>query len=86
MQPFNGVFSAQPEVSFSSKEVLAKQKAQARLSLYVAVHSSFLSVNHLGEVYNSEFADSKSSQFQLHRTKCSNILTMSWRLILLTIY
>ncbi|KAI8117631.1 Zinc finger protein 862 [Lucilia cuprina] len=74
MQPFNGVFSVQPELSFSSKEVSEKQKAQARLSLYVAVHSSFLSVNHLGEVCNSEFADSKSSQFQLHRTKCSNII------------
>ncbi|XP_037825293.1 uncharacterized protein LOC119613346, partial [Lucilia sericata] len=74
MQPFNGVFSVQPELSFSSKEVSEKQKAQARLSLYVAVHSSFLNVNHLGEVCNSEFSDSKSSQFQLHRTKCSNII------------
>lgn len=74
MQPFGRVNVKQTELSFVPKEASEMQKAQGRLSLYVAVHSSFLVVNHLAEVCKLEFADSKAANFSLHRTKCANII------------
>lgn len=74
MKPFNNVELTQPEVSFKAA-ASEKQCSQAALALYTAVHSPFLSMDHLGEVCCTVFKDSKGADFCLHRTKCANIIT-----------
>lgn len=74
MNPWNSG-TVQPEINFQTKEPTENQKAQGMLCLYVAVHTSFSSIDHLSEVCFQSFPDSKAIHFKLHRTKCSNIIT-----------
>lgn len=73
-QPFKDVCYIQRQLSFEITPT-EQQVSQAMLALYTAVHSSFSSMDHLGEICNSAFNDSKAANFTLHRTKCANIIT-----------
>lgn len=68
------VTTIQPKISVTSGEASPVQMAQGRLSLFIAVHSSYMTINHLAEVCKTNFVDSKAAQFNLHRTKCINII------------
>lgn len=46
-----------------------EQRKEAQLSLYVAVHTSIASVDHLSELYKDTLFN-----INLHRTKCTNII------------
>lgn len=46
-----------------------EQRKEAQLSLYVAVHTSIASVDHLNDLYKDT-----SFNISLHRTKCTNII------------
>lgn len=51
------------------------QIAEASLSLFIAEHCSFLTIDHLSDILKNIFADSKSADgLHLHRTKCSEIV------------
>lgn len=63
----------QKEISFTPT-VTEKQASQAMLALYTAVHTSFSSIDHLGEICNAAFVDSNAANISLHRTKCANII------------
>lgn len=50
-------------------------KAEGDLSLFVAAHTSFLTVDHLSELCKHCFCDSKSAtNIKLHRSKCKSII------------
>lgn len=74
LKPFNELDLRQPEISFKISAT-EKQNSQAMLALYIAVHSPFLSVDHLSALCCNVFKDSKAANFGLHRTKCTNIIT-----------
>lgn len=74
VKPFSDIELRQSELSFTTN-VSENQISQAMLALYVAVHTPFLSSDHLGTLCNTAFRDSKAANFNLHRTKCSKIIT-----------
>lgn len=74
IKPFNDIELRQPEISFQNVNISEKQNSQAMLALFVAVHSPFLSVDHLSDLCNIAFKDSKAANFKMHRTKCANII------------
>ncbi|XP_046808267.1 uncharacterized protein LOC124420167 [Lucilia cuprina] len=74
IKPFHETELIHNQISFT-KIATEKQNSQAMLALFIAVHNSLLSVNHLGALCNSAFKDSKAANFSLHRTKSTNIIT-----------
>ncbi|XP_015377124.1 PREDICTED: uncharacterized protein LOC107171397 [Diuraphis noxia] len=49
--------------------------AEGTLALFIAVHCSILTCNHLGILCESKFIDSEAAKnIKLHRTKCTNII------------
>ncbi|XP_072140169.1 zinc finger protein 862-like [Dermacentor andersoni] len=54
----------------SSRTYYEKARRELRIALYTAVHTSINAVDELGEILHSEFND-----FDLHRTKCTAIIT-----------
>lgn len=54
----------------SSQTKYEKARRELRIALYSAVHTSINAVDELGEILHSEFKD-----FELHRTKCTAIIT-----------
>lgn len=72
-----GILSLQNVIPFKkTTEINLTKCAEAFLSLYIAEHSSILSVDHLGMLVKKVFKDSKAAEnFCLHRTKCAAIIT-----------
>lgn len=67
--------SAQQKLTtLNQKPNLSKLKSQANLATFVAVHTSFRSIDHLSDLCNNTFHDSKSCGFKMHRSKCSSII------------
>lgn len=52
--------------------------ALARIVLFIAVHTSIRTVDHLTELIKSCFGDSKFSRIDLKRTKCTAIIRNLW--------
>ena len=51
-------------------------RAEGVLSLFIAEHCSILAVDHLGTLCKNVFSsDEGAKNIQLHRTKCTNIIT-----------
>lgn len=75
MEPFNNIDLTQKKISFVPESSTDKQKSQASLALFTAVHTPFVSMDHLSEVCCKVFGDSKGANIKLHRTKCANIIT-----------
>lgn len=75
MEPFNDISLSQPQISFTPGVPTEKQRSQAMIALFTAVHTPFQSMHHLGEMCCKVFSDSKAANINLHRTKCSNIIT-----------
>lgn len=74
--PFSDKRNLQPKLNFQSKPktVDERQKAQGQLALFVATHCAFRNIDHLSEICNSQFPDSKASGFSMHKTKCTCII------------
>lgn len=82
MSPFStqrsetGATIKQTKINFQPNEKIDHtRESQANIALFVAVHSSFKTVDHLSELCNHTFSDSKNGGFTLHRTKCSQIIS-----------
>ncbi|KAH6944461.1 hypothetical protein HPB50_003285 [Hyalomma asiaticum] len=60
-----------PQLLASSRQAnYEKARRELRIALYIAVHTSINAVDELGEILHSEF-----KVFDLHRTKCTAIIT-----------
>jgi hypothetical protein len=58
----------------TENQLLKKKRAQAKIAMFIAVHSTFKASDHLSKVCTSSFEDSEAAGFKLHRTKCQNIV------------
>lgn len=56
------------------KKDLNTQRAESSLAMFVCAHCSIMAVDHLSKLCKHRFGDSKSGDFRVHRTKCTNII------------
>lgn len=50
-------------------------EAESKMATFIAVHSTFRSVDHLNELCSISFRDSKHAGFKMHRSKCTAIIS-----------
>lgn len=67
------VIITQPKIPFKPEPIGSKQKEEARLALFTAMHTSIRVVDHLGEVINHSH-EKNIEKVQLHRTKCTSVI------------
>ncbi|KAF0749375.1 Uncharacterized protein FWK35_00016539, partial [Aphis craccivora] len=72
----SSAFSTSRQLSkFIKPEPSKSNSAEGSLSLFIAAHTSILSLNHLGELCKNIFRGCDSAnELKLHRTKCTNII------------
>ncbi|KAF0749377.1 Uncharacterized protein FWK35_00016540, partial [Aphis craccivora] len=72
----SSTFSTSRQLSkFIKPEPSKSNSAEGSLSLFIAAHTSILSVNHLGELCKNIFRGCDSAnELKLHRTKYTNII------------
>ena len=67
------LFTTMP--SSSSKEVQRRKEAELKLAVHVACHSSFKTMDHLGEVVKEIAGSSQPlGSIKMHRTKCTKLI------------
>lgn len=73
-EPFSpGRSGIQSKLNFSAIDNHSAT-AEAKLALFVCVHSSILPIDHLGELCKNTFQDVAAKNLKMHRTKCSGII------------
>lgn len=70
------LISKNQQISFSPapKENKYTQKAEGKLALFITEHSAISQIDHLSNLCKDVFADSKSADLRIHRTKCTQII------------
>lgn len=66
----------QTQINFKPiNEITNSKKAEAKLALYIATHSSIMNIDHLSQLCNNTFSLSDSkTDLHLHRTKCKGLI------------
>lgn len=63
-------------LAFPANKTRGEKRIDIKLAMYVANHSSISSIDHLGEILNIKAeANGDGFNLQLHRSKCSKIIT-----------
>lgn len=62
------------QISSTPENEVMNSSTEARLSMFVAEHTSLRSIDHLSDILKVEFADSKNATFRLKRSKCAKII------------
>lgn len=73
-QAFNTISQRKLTTVSLTKNSEPKKAAEGALALFVACHTSMNVVDHLSSLCSTQFADSKATEVQLRRTKCTQVI------------